>query len=159
MRGKGESVGTFFCATCYAVRSARAAAGDNLVCRACEQEACSYRWIKRTRLDGDVRRRTSTTAHRLARDNKKCQIDSISQSWCVVRRSDSERSRRAMDAVLLDWCGTARADSLLDPPFDKSVSIPYSAATCPRARKRRPINAFASDGMHRCTGHAAAPGN
>ncbi len=85
-----------------------------------EQNGWDGEWYRRAYFDDGSPLGSAT--------NTECQIDSIAQSWAVLSGAgDSERSRKAMDA--LDQRLVRRNEGLiqlLDPPFDKSELNPGS---------------------------------
>jgi cellobiose phosphorylase len=125
--GKGESVWLAFFLYHVLGEFTRVArlCGDPSFAERCETEAKQLRLrIEQNAWDGEWYRRAyfDDGSPLGSMTNPECQIDSVSQSWSVLSGAgDSERSRRAMNAV---YARLVRRDhaliQLLDPPFDTS---------------------------------------
>jgi cellobiose phosphorylase len=131
--GKGESVWLGFFLYEVLMQFAKVARqqGDLSFAERCETDAEHMRGvIEQNGWDGDWYRRAyfDDGSPLGSITNTECQIDSIAQSWAVLSGAgDSERSRKAMDAV--DQRLVRRKEGLiqlLDPPFDKSALNPGS---------------------------------
>jgi len=127
IRGKGESIWLGFFLYDVLTQFTRIAQmrGDKAFVERCQTEAAKLKqnllqhgwdgqWYRRAYFDDGTPLGSA--------GNAECQIDSISQSWCVLSgAADEERSHQAMAA--LDR-RLVRRDSkliqLLDPPFDRS---------------------------------------
>jgi cellobiose phosphorylase len=130
-QGKGESVwlAFFLCHVLKEFAKVARPRGDGAFADRCEKESTLLgQRIEYNGWDGEWYRRAyfddGTPLGSVGNDE--CRIDSIAQSWSVLSGSgDSDRSRKAMDAVHQRL--VRRDDALvqlLDPPFDKSTLDP-----------------------------------
>ncbi len=126
-RGDGESVwlGFFLYEVLMRFAEVARARGDVSFAERCQREAAHLREnIEQNGWDGEWYRRAyfDDGSPLGSASNPECQIDSIAQSWAVLSGAgDTERSRRAMDAVDKRLVRRDHAlIQLLDPAFDKS---------------------------------------
>ena len=129
--GKGESVwlGFFLYEVLTRFTEVARTYGDVPFAERCVEEAKGLRRnLEKHGWDGEWYRRAyfDDGSPLGSSASPECQIDSIAQSWSVLSGAgDSERSRRAMEAV--DERLVRREQGLvqlLDPPFDKSALNP-----------------------------------
>ena len=129
--GKGESVwlGFFLCAVLTQFSALAQRHDDASFAERCLSESARLRdAIERSSWDGDWYRRAwfDDGSPLGSAENFECRIDSIAQSWSVLSGAgDTERARRAMDAVDKQLVHREGAlIQLLDPPFDRSEPDP-----------------------------------